>query len=227
MVKFTFNCDQIKSSTGFGVKDVVAPEYTGGFDRDKYWETFADLHSATTELELVTLILDIARCHYSPKVENWPGVTVIMNTPAGNIDIKLEAGKTKAKPFQRGKGKVYNWSKTCLATAGVFVEVFWANPELRKIGPKGHFEFYGLYCSTLHGWTIALQDSCSAAFEKWAKDNGCKALDATAKAKIRSSIETYMKGKNKIDCALNVKNIVRFLIGEKLDEGEIPIYIKP
>lgn len=224
----TFNIKITDSATitGYTISNFEQPEYTGGFDYQKVIEKFVELHVPTSEHDLVALVLDWSRCHWSPKPTNWPGMDILVTYTGGNFTVNLPAGKTRIHDFKRGKGQVWNWSSSCLVTAGVFEEVYRRNPDARTNTIVGNHNGCTQFMSLVDGVDEALYDDCVKSFNLWIAGVGLKARDATTQLKIDAIVKKSIAGRKPEIAARSLKNILRMMTGDK-EEVNDRITYKP
>lgn len=176
------------AAINFDTADWEFPEISG-FSHHAFWELFASKHSVSNTDELIEIILDLARFHFSPKVAGLPGVTVTVTSGTETRTFRLEKGKTKCRNFARGKGAKYSFTAACLATAGIFEQAFHSNATgivaCRTIA--GNHDGYTQLCGTLDGWTQADQDLAQAAFSAWITTVGAKERDPKVDTSVRKA----------------------------------------
>lgn len=192
---------------------------SGSFSHSAFWTDFQSRHVVTSEDELMEIICDVARSNFSPNRTNWPGCTIkITGKSSGGDVVKnviLEKGKSKVAEYHRGKGKKWSHTQACLATAGIFQEIF------RKNGPGevacklivGNYNGYTQFCGTIKGWSVEDQGASEAAFAAWITATGLEPRDVKVEALIKAAARTTISNRNPGNCALGFKNVCRFLTG--------------
>jgi hypothetical protein len=220
----------------------------GTFSHAEFWAAFQKEHGATTVEALMTLLADVSRCHFSPKITNWPGLTLAITTtdpqgiaavaavPAAGsgsgiaaaparpgprvYTIVLEAGKSVVKPFTRGKGPGLSWTHYCLATSTLFHQIYHANAEGIAACNRipGHYAGYTQFMSTCLDWLEANQTQVEAAFTAWANAAGLKARDPAVDVKVKAAARKTITDRTPDNCALSFKNALLLLTGDDTDQ---------
>jgi hypothetical protein len=185
------------------------------FSHDAFWSTFLLKHPVKSSEEMMELLLDITRCHFSPKSTSWPGCTIkVTGTKVAvgggpvEYDFVLPKGQTKIKDFDRVRGN-WNWTHACLATTALFEEIFHrtAKAECEKI--PGHVDGYTQFFSTLDGWTEADQTAAEQEFANWVKANGLKARDPATDMKVKAAARATITNRTADTAAYSFKNLLR------------------
>jgi hypothetical protein len=195
------------------------PSYTGGFNRERFWDEFVDKHTINNEHELLELILDMARSHWSPKPENWPGLEIKINLSGGaSIDIKLQPGKTKIKSFSRGKGNVWNWTASCLATGAIFEQVYRKTAGVNCKLINGNWEGATQFMNLVHGFTLAHYGNCAKTMSDWVKATiPSKARPAEIDAKVLAAATAAINARDKANSAFSLINAANYCTGNAFD----------
>jgi hypothetical protein len=202
----------------------------GSFSMTNFWNAFIKVHVAADEDTMISLIVDLARCNFSPKPENRPGMRIVMKykDPAGadkTHTVDLPKGKSLIKPFDKGQGKTYCYTNACLASAGLFEQMIHsnANGKLACDSIPGNYQGYNQYMGFLDGWTQVHQDAANAAFETFVTTNNCKKRDAAVDKKIKAASAAAIK--NRIDFnqlpALSFQDVLSVLVTGQVDETKI------
>jgi Tfp pilus assembly major pilin PilA len=186
------------------------PAYKGGFDRNRFWDAFVDEHTYDKEEELIKLLLDMARCHWSPKVANWPGMTITLTAGTKVMNFDLQGGKSGIKPFHRGKGKVYTWTSACLATGAIFEQVFRKTAGVQCDTINGNHMGCTQFLSLVEGFTEAHYNSCCTAMDGWIGTITTKKRDANATAKIQAAAKKGIADRSLANSAFSLINAVRY-----------------
>jgi len=219
-VGYNFTVSVTKAAT-FAISNFELPVYNGGFKRDEFWEEFSDMHPCDDEDTLITLLLDLTRCHYSPKVENWPGMVVSVDKDgSGSMDIDLPVGRTRVKAFVRGKGKIYSWTRACLATAGIFEQVFRQSGSCQTDKINGNWNGATQFMSTVDGFTDKDYRNTVKAFKTWLGSVGIAPRAAEVDAAISSSTVLAIASRTKKSSAFSFVNAIRFLTGDDPVEAD-------
>lgn len=202
----------------------------GSFSMTNFWNAFLKIHVAADEDTLINLITDLARCHFSPKPENRPGMRIVMSFfdssgVAQTHTIDLPKGKTLLKPFDKGQGKTYCYTNACLASAGIFEQMIHSNAKGRLAcgSIPGNHQGYNQYMGLLDGWTQTDQDAANASFETFVQLNNCAKRDPAVDKKIKAA--SALSIKNRISSnqlpALSFQDILRVLVLGVIDETTI------
>lgn len=227
---YTFALANVITIKKFILENFIQPVYTGGFNRDAFWDEFAAKNVIKNEQELVEVVIDMARCHWSPNVENWPGMDITVGYGAGadNWKFHYDAGKSKAKNFEKGK-KVYSWTNACLATAGIFEEVFRKGDNGLAMCQtiNGNSGGSTQFMTTVHDFTPGHLKECEDAFEAWITTVGAKARDPKVTAKVKAAARNAIANRTRANAAYGVKNVCRYLTGVATEEGDNPAFTKP
>jgi hypothetical protein len=217
----------------FAPSDFVMPDGSG-FQHQAFWNEFQANHNVNTEIYMLDLLIDISRCHFSPKVSRWPGMKVTVTYHTGGASTTKQfiyrEGVSNVTPFLvNAPGKDWTWTRACLATAGLYREIYLTTPEGKNgvANIPGVSKGYTQYCGTLKGWTVALQEAAEQDFDTWIKTNAPTkvARDPDRVAKILKAARTTIKERSDTNCALGVKNILRLLNGDALVVAENPSYL--
>jgi len=231
IVPFTYDLAGINLAQPmtFAVANVAFP-IVSSFDRDVFWNEFKTKQPTNTVWELIELLIDISRCHFGPKPTNWPGVKVTVTYHDGSNnqtrDIDLAKGSSKLKSFNRGRG-TWNWTHACLATSGLFHEVWHSNAAGKAAAARinGSHDGHTIYSSTLHNWTQLLQDQAETAMDTWITSIGAKAMDEDRKKKMKTAASNTISNRTKLTSAYGIRNILRVLVsGAAIEEGSNPTY---
>jgi len=208
----------VDSTASFSISNFSLPAYEGGFNRDKFWEKFVAINHCSGEEALIELVLDITRGHYSPKPESWPGMTVVVTkSPGDTFQIDLPAGKMIAQPFHRGKGKIYTWTRSNLATAAVFHQVFASNKGCKTNEINGNYKGYTQFCSTIEGFTEDNYKQCVRNFKTWLATVGLPGRDTKIDTQVETATLKAIVSRTKDSSAYSLVNILRFCTGGKFD----------
>lgn len=202
----------------------------GSFSMTNFWNAFMKIHIASDEDTMIALIADLARCHFSPKPENRPGMKIVMkysdNTGAAQTHtIDLPKGKSLLKPFDKGQGKTFCYTNACLASAGLFEQMIHSNAKGRLACESipGNYKGYNQYMGFLDGWTQADQDASNASFETFIQLNNCSKRDAAVDKKIKAA--SALSIHNRINSnqlpALSLQDVLRVLVLGEIDETTI------
>lgn len=220
MNKYTIASINIVPNTTYAVSDFVKPAPISSFNRDIFWDEFVKKHIIQTEEELIEILIDLSRCHFSPKIENWPGLKITIKNP--DIEVILVAGKSKfLKPFERKRGSLYNWTAACLATSAIYHQIFVPHIINHKDdGPNGHVDGLTQFCTTLDGFTANEYDNCVKAFETWLTSVGCKKRDAEVSKKIHAAAHRSIGNRTKDNSAFSLLSAIKYLTGKKYDPGD-------
>jgi hypothetical protein len=213
--KTNFTDVKIVSVTGFDAVVVSAVSQT------KFWTDFWARHSASTWEEAITLVIDLSRFHFSPKVTALPGAVVTVGYKDGGSDktivVTLEKGKTKLKSFEVGQGKTYSYTYGCLFSAGIFKEVFVANCSAEVGTIPGNHGGLTRNCGLLVGWTDADQDAAEGNFASWLALVGLPARDTNINKKVNKAAKATIKARTEglIPAALSIAGINELLNGRE------------
>lgn len=230
MAPYSFAVANFTSIDQFTVSNFVVPAYTGGFNRDTFWDEFGSKNVAKDETELVTLLLDMSRCHWGPKVEQWPGMTVNLrytNAGGANVNIVLDPGKSRVTKFDTGRGKVYTWTAACLATAAIFEQAFRATAGCDTSTINGHWIGCSNHMSTLDGFTADHQKNSDANMDAWITGIGTKKREAKVDAAIKKAVASTIGNRTKANSAYSLKNALKYLTGNGFEEGDQVSFTAP
>jgi len=221
MVKYNFTIENVTAIDSFVISNFHLPIYKGGFNRDAFWDEFLNRNSAKDELELLTLLLDITRCHWGPRSQNWPGMEIVANynNGANQYNIVLDSGKTRVAAFDKGKG-VYNWTGACLATAAIFEEVYRQNENCDTTTINGSWNGATQNMSTLDGYTLQHFKSCQGSFKTWINSIGAKQRDSKVDVAITTAVTNTISNRSKANSAYSIKNAFRYLTGAAFVEAD-------
>jgi len=199
------------------------------FSHGNFWATFVKKHTILNQKELLTIICDVARVNFGPKPENWPGVTVTFNGTVGagnkSTTVVLEKGQTKVMRFMRGIGETWTWTAACLATAGLFKEIYHSDNDGRDACSTifGNSDGYTQFCGTIRGWSQDMQDSAENLFETANMNAGNEERDPKVTAKVKAAAASTIKSRSDDNCALGVRNVMRICSGLNLEVDDNPI----
>jgi len=195
----------------FAVSNVIR-QVISGFNRDGFLQEFITKNHVTTELELLDRVLDASRCLFGPKVDNWPGATIVLDQGGTNETITLQAGQTKLAPFKKNNRGPWSWSHCCMAFAGVFKEVWRQHARDHVDLIPGAAGGYTSYCTTLAGFTINDYDACVTAMDNWVNAQGVTKRDAELKARIRIAVSKNITARTiEKDQALSFRQMIKYL----------------
>lgn len=219
--KLGFAITNVTSITGYDIQRVVMPVYTGGFSNEKFWDNFYSLHPMPTDQEMIKLVLDATRCHWGPNPRNWPGMDITV-TFADNTSfvVSLQAGKTSLKVFKRGAGAIFSWTGTCLATAGVFEEVFRQSNQIDTSSINGNWQGANQFMTTVMNFTEVHYNNCKQSLSTWLTTIGQKPRDAAIQAKIDKAAKATIDNRTASNCAWKISNIARHLNGDAIVEAD-------
>jgi len=229
--KYSFALTKIDLNTAitFDVTSFTEVQ-VGSFSMTNFFNSFIKEHVAADENMMLALIADLARCHFSPKPENRPGMKIVMKfkDPAGNDQthtIDLPKGKSLLKPFKKGQGSIYCYTNACLASAGIFEQMIHGNAAGRLACDSipGNYQGYTQYMGLLDGWIQTDQDASNASFETFVQTNNCAKRDADVDKKIKAASALSISnriGFNQLP-ALSLQDILLFLVKGEIDETNI------
>lgn len=207
-----------KEFNSIEVKDVVFPAIATKFNREAFWTAFIKKNKNIMKNieDVVTMVLDVTRCHWSPRIENWPGMTISGKLGDKDIEIKLNPGETRCNNYVQGdRTSLYNWTNFCLATAGVYIDVFF-NKGIEN--PNGSYGGITQFMNTVDGYTIKIYDECVSQFDSWIKSINANSRSESLSKSIRNSVEAAIKSRdtNKDNCAYGLNDTVKLLLGDKI-----------
>lgn len=209
----------LSQPTTFTTANWIMPAVTA-FDHLEFWSAVVNNHRVSSEAELVELIVDIARCNFGPKPERWPGVTLTItrhvrnNATAGTQVVTLQQGVTRVKQFKKGaKGDIWTWTSGCLATAGLYKELFMNNAAgltACQTVPGNH-NGYTQLMSTLKGTTEAHQTAAENAFDAFVAANGLTARDNDVTLRVKAAARQTIQSRTDDNCAMGFRNVYRLV----------------
>merc|ERR1712194_182575 len=217
---YTFNIDNVIAVTKYSVTNFSIPEYQGGFDNQAFWKLFCKKNAVVDEKDLVLKVLDMTRAHFSPKIENWPGMDIVVSYgatgAASTWNLNLPAGKSSVSPAVKGQG-LYSWTNFCIATGAIFEEVFRQSDKVNTSAINGNWQGATQFMTLVKGFDESHYDKCVQALEVWIKSIGSKARDPNIKGKIEKAAKNAIKSKTDKTCALTIANIARVCAGNAID----------
>jgi len=200
------------------VADFDFPNYSK-FSHSNFWEHFSSKVNVNNEIELAVEIIDLSRYHFSPKVANLPGFELTLSYMNGSNEAEKVHNYTKGIGGKispdRGKGKVMSYTNICLATAGVFLEVFHSSEAGREACQKipGNWNGYTQYMNLVDGWDEVSQSAVEANFEAFVTSNSLSKRDPIVDAKIKSAVRNSISNRDTIGCCLSLKGIIALIMG--------------
>jgi hypothetical protein len=195
-----------------------------GTTANKFFQALMSKYSVKELKDLVKIIIDLARYHYSPSPSNHPGfkMTVRFVNEEGakaEGEVEFEEGKNSIS-LDRGKGAVLCYTNACLFSAAVFKEVFVesTNKECRESLGKipGFQNGINQYFGLVDGFTEANQDSAETAFDQWISLTGLDKRDEKITKKIKSAARQTIRNRESgaTQPAMNFLEMYHYLVKE-------------
>lgn len=215
---FAIDAATLANDLTFTISDIKECKTTK-FYHIAFWNHFFSVHKPNSPIELLDLLVDISRCIFSPKSSNWPGAKIKVgytdSAGAKTHDITLTPGVTKIVAFKKGDRGIWNWTNICLASAGLFYQIWSKSTAARTIVANipGCVNGVTPNMATLNGYEMANYNDCVTAFNTFVTTNGLNQRDAAVTAKIQLAVEGTIRHRKVNLPALGLKNVMRLSTG--------------
>jgi hypothetical protein len=184
-----------------------------GTTANKFFQALMSKYSVKELKDLVKIIIDLARYHYSPSPTNHPGfkMTVKFVNEEGataEVEVEFEEGKNSIS-LDRGKGMVLCYTNACAFSAAVFKEIFVnsTNEECKNsLGSIPGFQNgVNQYFGMVKGFSEADQENAEKAFDQWISQTGLEKRDDKIDKRIKSAAKQTIRNRAKgsIEPAMN------------------------
>lgn len=219
--KVSISATETWSVTNIATTAIEFPAPSTTFDHLAFWKEFFNKNQPNTAEDAIELVFDACRYHLSPNESLLPKVelsyTLGDGTTNKTVNLILKPSHSRIqKPLKSQRGSLYSYTYICLATSGIFSQLFLRDAATTAIVTTARPNMWrgiSTYFGLIENFTEIHQANSEAQMEKWVTDTGLKARDAKVDAIVKKAARKTIADRSAgtIAVALDVDGILQFV----------------